>query len=205
MYKAKGLIMKKNNILVLVSLGVLIAVCTGYNRGWAQASKQIPPAKVGVVNVDLILKNSRKNAQWQERMNAEKAKIQAELQKLGTEADTVKADMQTREVGSPDYMNMMSDWMLKVAVVDSKNKFYERQMTLKVQRWTEGLYNEIRSVVEKTAKTRGLDIVLSANETDFPAADMRYLLTIIKTNKVLYHSGGIDITEVVLAQVDSSL
>ena len=197
--------MKKNNILVLVLLGALIAVCIGYNRGWAQASRQIPPAKVGVVNVDLVLKNSRKNAQWQERMNAEKAKIQAELQKLVTEADTVKADMQTREVGSPDYVNMMSDWMLKAAVVDSKNKFYERQMTLKIQRWTEGLYNEIRSVVEKTAKTRGLDIVLSANETDFPAADMRYLLTIIKTNKVLYHSGGIDITEEVMAQVDSSL
>ena len=197
--------MKKNNILILVLLGALIAVCIGYNRGWARASRQILPAKVGVVNVDLILKNSRKHARWQEGMTAEETKIRAELEKLRTEADAVKADMQTRELGSPDYMKLMSDWMSKTAAVDSKTKFYERQMMLKVQRWTEGLYEKIRSVVAETAKARSLDIVLSADEIDFPAADVRDLLTIIKTNKVLYHSGEIDVTEEVLAQLDSSL
>ncbi len=196
---------KKNNILILVLLAALIAVCIGYSRGWAQASRQILPAKVGVVNVDLILKNSRKHVQWQERMNADETKMRAELQKLRTEADAVKADMQTREVNSADYMNLMSDWMSKVAAVDSKSKFYDRQMMLKVQQWTEGLYDKIRSIAEKTAKARGLDIVLAADEIDFPAVDVRDLLTIIKTNKVLYHSDGIDITEEVLAQLDSSL
>ena len=82
--------MKKNNIVVLVILGALIAVCIGYSQGWAQASRQILPAKVGVVNVDLVLKNSRKHTQWQERMNAEEIKIRAELQKLRTEADAIK-------------------------------------------------------------------------------------------------------------------
>ena len=91
--------MKKNNILILVLLAALIAVCVGYSRGWAQASRQILPAKVGVVNVDLVLKNSRKHAQWQGRMNDDEIKIQAELQKLKTEADAVIADMQTRQVG----------------------------------------------------------------------------------------------------------
>ncbi|RKY05389.1 MAG: hypothetical protein DRP66_10605 [Planctomycetota bacterium] len=197
--------MMKKNILILVILGALIAVCIGYGRGWAQASRQILPAKVGVVNVDLVLKNSRKHGKWQERMNAEETDIRAKLQKLRAEADAVKADMQTREAGSDDYMKLMSDWMSKTADVDSKSKFYDRQMMLKVQRWTESLYNEIRSIAAKTAKARGLDIVLSADEIEFPAADVRDLLTIIKTNKVLYHSDGIDITEEVLAQLDSAL
>lgn len=196
---------KKNNILILVLLAALIAVCVGYSRGWAQASMQILPAKVGVVNVDLILKNSRKHARWQERMTTEESKLRAELQKLKTEADAVRADMQTREVNSDDYMERMSSWMSKAAAVDSKTKFYDRQMMLKVQRWTESLYNDILSIAEKTAKARGLDIVLSADEIDFPAADVRDLLTIIKTNKVLYHSDRIDITEEVLAQLDSAL
>ncbi len=197
--------MKKNNILILVILAALIAVCIGYSRGWAQASRQISPAKVGVVNVDLVLKNSRKHAQWQERMNAEETKIRAKLQKLGAEADAVIADMQTREAGSSDYIRLMEDGMLKTAAVESKAKFYDRQMMLKVKRWTESLYDEIRSIAEKTAKARGLDIVLTADEIDFPAADVRDLLTIIKTNKVLYHSDEMDITEDVLAQLDSSL
>jgi Skp family chaperone for outer membrane proteins len=186
-------------------LAALIAVCFGYNRGWAQASRQILPAKVGVVNVDLVLKNSRKHSQWQERMNAEEVKIRAKLQKLRTEADAIKADMQTREVNSDDYMKLMSELMSKSAIVDSQGKFYDREMMLKVQRWTESLYDEIRSIAEKTAKARGLDIVLAADEIDFPAADVRDLLMIIKTNKVLYHSDGLDITEEVLTQLDSSL
>ncbi len=197
--------MKKKNILILVLLGALIAVCIGYNRGWAQASMQISPAKVGVVNVDMVLKNSRKHSQWQERMSAEESKIRAELQKLKTEADAVIADMQTREVGSPDYIRLMENGMSKSAAWDSRGKFHDRQMMLKIKRWTESLYNDILSIAEKTAKARGLDIVLSADEIDFPAADVRDLLTIIKTNKVLYHSDRIDITEEVLAQLDSAL
>ncbi|MCD6395890.1 MAG: OmpH family outer membrane protein [Planctomycetes bacterium] len=197
--------MKKNNIVVLVVLASLIAVCIGYSRGWAQASMQITPAKVGVVNVDLVLKNSRKHAQWQKRMNAEEASFKAEVAKLEAEMDAILADMKTRKAGSPDHMKLMEEGMTKNAAVDSKRKFYDRKMMLEVQNWTEKLYNEIRSIVEKTAKARGLDIVLSADEIDFPAADVRDLLTIIKTNKVLYHSSRIDITEEVLAQLDSAL
>ncbi len=197
--------MKKNNIVILVILAALIAVCIGYSRGWAQASRQILPAKVGVVTVDLVLKNSRKHARWQERMNTEEASIRTKLEKLKAEANAVKADMLTREAGSPDYMKLLEEGMSKTAAWDSKSKFYDRQMMLKVQRWTESLYSEIRSITEKTAKARGLDIVLAADEIDFPSADVRDLLTIIKTNKVLYHSDGIDITEEVLAQLDSAL
>jgi len=119
--------------------------------------------------------------------------------------DAILADMKTRKAGSPDHMRLMEEGMSKTATVDSKRKFYDRKMMVEVQRWTEDLYNEIRSIVEKTAKARGLDIVLSADEIDFPAADVRDLLTIIKTNKVLYHSSRIDITEEVLAQLDSAL
>ncbi len=197
--------MKKNNILILVLLVALIAVCIGYSRGWARGSRQILPAKVGVVNVDLVLKNSRKHSQWQGRMNTEETRIRAELQKLRTEADAVIADMRTREASSPDYIRLMEDGMAKDAAVESKTKFYDRQMMLKVKQWTEGLYKDIISIAEKTAKARSLDIVLSADEVNFPAADVRDLLTIIKTNKVLYHSDQIDITEDVLAQLDSSL
>ena len=197
--------MKKNNIVILVILCALIAVCIGYSRGWAQASRQISPAKVGVVNVDLVLKDSRKHAKWQERMNAEERRFKAEVAKLEAEVEVILLDMQPRPAGSPDHIRLMEQGMAKTAALDLKRKVYDRQMMFKVKNWTEQLYDEIRSIVEKTAKARGLDIVLSADEIEFPAADVRDLLTIIKTNKVLYHSSRIDITEDVLAQLDSAL
>jgi len=194
--------MKK--MIGLMVLASVIAVIMGYGQGWAQARKQIMPAKVGVVNVDRILKNSRKHAQWQERMNAEEAKIRAELDKMDKDAEAIRADMQTREQGSADYMKLMSSYMDKRAAADARNKYYEQEMTAKVQRWTENLYQDIRAITARVAGTRGIDIVLATEELTFPSASVRDLLLSIKTNKVLYQHNDLDITEEVLAQLDAA-
>ncbi len=196
---------KKNNILILVLLVALIAVCIGYSRGWAQASREIRPAKVGVINVDLVFKNSRRHAKWKNQMDADMAKLQAKMDKLRTDGAAIEADMLTREVGSADYMRLMSDYLDKVAEVDAKKKYYEQDMILKGKQWMAELYNKIRSSVETTAKLRRLDIVLVANEVVLPALSATELSSVIRTNKVLYHTDEIDITEEVLAQVDSAL
>ncbi len=197
--------MKKNNILIIVLLGALIAVCISYNRGWAQPSRQILPAKVGVVNVDLVFRNSRRHAKWKIQMDADMAKLQAKMDKLRTDGAAAEADMLTREVGSPDYMRLMSDYLDKVAEADARNKYYEQEMILKGVQWMTKLYSEIRSIVEKTAKLRELDIVLVANEVVLPALSATELSSVIRTNKVLYHADEIDITEEVIAQLDSAL
>lgn len=192
-------------MITLVLLGAGIAVTLGYSHGWAQARRQIMPAKVATVNVDRILRNSKKHARWQERMNAEESKIRAELDKMDKDAEAIKADMGTREPGSADYMKLMSNYMDRRAAADAKNKYYEQEMTLKVQRWTEALYQDVRAITAKVAQTRGLDIVLATEEISFPAPSVRDLLLAIKTNKVLYQSDELDITDDVLVQLDSTM
>ncbi len=197
--------MKKNNILIIILLGALIVVCIGYSRSWAQASRQILPAKVGVVNVDLVFRNSRRHAKWKIQMDTEMSKLQAKMDKLRADGAAAEADMLMREVGSPDYMRLMSDYLDKVAEADARNKYYEQEMILKGVQWMTKLYSEIRSIVEKTAKLRKLDIVLVANEVVLPALSATELSSVIRTNKILYHTDEIDITEEVIAQLDSAL
>jgi Skp family chaperone for outer membrane proteins len=197
--------MMKNNILILVILGALIAVCIGYDRGWAQASREIRPAKVGVVNVELVFTKSRRGIKWQDQVTADLARIRVNLEKLRKDAAAAEADMRTREVGSADYMRLMSDYLDKMGEAEAKKSYYEEEMILKGERWTKDLYNDIRSIVEKTAKLRRLDIVLVANDIELSELRMRELAGVIAKNKVLYHTDEIDITEEVIAQLDSAL
>ena len=197
--------MKKNNIVILVILAALIAVCIGYSRGWAQASRQISPAKVGVVNVELMFTMSQRGIKWQEQMTADLARIRADLEKLKKEAEAIQADMRPRPVGGTDYLRLMSDYLEKRGEADARKAYYEEEVILKGEKWTKDLYNEIRSIVEKTAKLRGLDIVLVANEIDLSDLRMREVSEVVSKTKVLYHTDKIDITAEVMAQLDSAL
>ncbi len=197
--------MKKNNILIIVLLGALIAVCIGYNRGWAQAGREILPAKVGVVNVELLFTKSQRGIKWQDEVTIDLVKIRANLEKLRKDAAAAEADMQTREVGSADYMRLMSDYLEKMGEADARKSYYEEEMILKGEQWTKNLYNKIRSIVQEVAQLRRLDIVLVANEVELSQLRMRELAGVIAKNTVLYHTDEIDITEEVMARLDSAL
>lgn len=197
--------MKKNMVLTILLGGIIALLAYDYGSARAAAGKQILPARIAVVNVDMILKNSKKHANWQNKMNTEESRIRAELEKIRKDADAIKADMATREPGSTGYMTLMSTFMEKSASLDAKDKYYEQEMTMKIQQWTEAIYQEILDIVNKTARAQGLDVVLAAQEITFPGPSVRDLLTTIRTNKVLYHAPDVDITEEVLAQLDSNM
>jgi Skp family chaperone for outer membrane proteins len=196
--------MKKSSILILaVALAVIVAGF-GYSYGLAAGGRTFVPAKVGIVRLDMILKTSTRHSQWQDGMSAEQKKIRAELDKLDSEAELTKKDMATREPGSSDYMTLMASLLEKQATVDAKQKYYEADMREKVRKWTEQLYMDIRVITARLAKEKGLDVVLAAQEVEFPSPSVVDLANTMRTNKVLYHSENLDITAEVLAELDST-
>ena len=74
---------------------------------------------------------------------------------------------------------------------------------MKMQFWSEKFYQQVVSAVEEVAKDKGLDIILSKEDVTLPARDMQDLMTTIKTNSVIYNSKRVDITDAVLAILDS--
>ncbi|MBN1818016.1 MAG: OmpH family outer membrane protein [Sedimentisphaerales bacterium] len=195
--------MKSSNFVVALLLVAAIVFALGYNHGSANARITVTPAKVGVVNVNSILQNSKKHKAWQEKMGAEETQIKAEMDKLKSELDFMKKDMATLKTGSPEYIKLMREAAEKDGIYQAKQQYYEQEMTLKVKVWTESLYQDIQAKIAEVAKTNGLDIVLGAEDVELPGANMRELLLDIKTNKVLYHAEGLDITTEVLAVLDA--
>ena len=197
--------MRSSKVLVAVLLSALVVWTLAYSQGRVTARVVATPAKVGVVNVNTILQNSQKHKKWQEQMAAEENQLNAELDKLKSELDFMVKDMATLKRGSPDYIKLMRDMAEKQGIYEAKKQYYDEEMRMKVQAWTESLYAEIQAKVAEVAQRSGLDIVLGAEQVELPGANMRELLLDIKTNKVLYHAEGLDITTEVLAALDASM
>ena len=194
--------MRFRKVLTVVLLGSVALAFLSYERGLAAARKEITPARIGVVSVNRILTNSKKHAQWQDKMAVEEQTARGEIDKLGKELEAVKADMATRKVGSNDYIKLMRQALNKEAAYEARKQSYDREMSLKVQFWTESLYRDVLAVVSTVAKEKGLDMVVAKEEVEFPSAGIRDLMLLIRTNKVLYHSEHMDITNEVLAVLD---
>jgi Skp family chaperone for outer membrane proteins len=68
------------------------------------------------------------------------------------------------------------------------------------------LYGQIETVIREIAREKGLDIVLADEEIDLAkVANVQDIATLIRSNKILYHSVDIDITQEVLAELDASM
>jgi len=159
--------------------------------------------KIGVVSVEKIFQDCNRSARYREEALAERDKANAELGKLKAEIDADNEGLKTLKAGSNDYMALMKEVLTKQADLQVKQKVYEQQMGLKERKMVEGLYKDILQETSKVAKEKDLDLVFERSEPKLPAITANELTATISTHKVVYSGELLDITDDVLARLDS--
>lgn len=194
--------MDSGKFITIIVLIAVMSLFIGYDHGLAESKPQIAPAKMAVVNIDSIFVQSKKHAKWKLKMEEKDNAVLAEMEKAAAEIDLLRKDMDTRKIGSEDYLKLAREGAQKKAMFDANEKYYEQEVALKMQQWTEKIYKEIISAIEKVAAERNLDVVLASEELDNIGS--REFMSFIRTNKVLYHNKQLDITADVLAVLDAA-
>jgi len=195
----------KNSKQVWVVIVIALVVLGAYQHGKLNAVSAIAPAKIGVVNVTNVLENCKKHKQWQEKMQAKQSEMKAQLGKMDEELKGLDANLKLRTPGSEDYLNLLQELTEKSAIADAKNKFYQDKVTAEMQRWTEGLYQEMLKVVSDIAKDKGFDMIIADELLDLPSPSLRDFMLTIKTKKMLYFNANYDLTGDVLAAMDKDV
>jgi Skp family chaperone for outer membrane proteins len=190
----------KTSLLVLL-IGVFLVLSAGYEHGFAQPGGS-GSGKIGVISVRQIFEQSKKNADYREQTGKEQQAIVADLEQLQAEIESSKARLNTLKPGSEDYLNAMKELMEKQAMLEAQKQYQEQRMGLKDQRWTEDLYKQILAVTQQVAAEKGLDLVLEQGRVEFPSASPNELMLTIRTHKLLYSEGCVDITDEVMARMD---
>ena len=194
--------MDSRKVITIIALTAVVSLFVGYDHGLALSKPKIAPAKVAVVNIDSIFVQSKKHAQWKQQMEEKDSAVRAEMQKAAAEIDLLRKDMDTRKLGSEDYLKLAREGAQKKAMLEANEKYYEQEINLKIQQWTETIYKDVISAIEKVAKERNLDVVLASEELNDISS--RELMSFIRTSKVLYHNKQLDITADVLAVLDAA-
>ncbi len=133
---------------------------------------------------------------------AEQSRTNAELQKLSKEVAASKAGLNAFKRGSNDYLVQLREVYDKQGKHNTEQEYLMQQRALKYQRWLEDLYVDILRGTGEVAKQKGLDLVVEKDEVEFPALSVENTMMAIRTHKVLYNGGCLDITDEVVAWLD---
>jgi Skp family chaperone for outer membrane proteins len=177
-----------------------------------QAQEETQPAelkqtgtgpKVAVVSVRKVFQECKKSVSYRQEAIAEQDRIIAELDKLSKEIEAEKAGLKTLKENSSEYMASAKGLFEKQANYQARQEFYKQQMQLKDQLWTKDLYQEILQIAGEIAKEKGLEMVLREDEVDFSETDVAELGLAMRTQKLLYSGGCLDISDEVIARLDA--
>jgi Skp family chaperone for outer membrane proteins len=195
--------MKRTTVLLSCVIGVVVLfVVHQYSMAAATSAKPVLP--VATVSVSQALRDCKATAKYRDRTTAENNQMDAEEDKLSKEIQALAAGLRTGALkpDSPDYMQQYQDLLQKQAELKITQELNPQKKALKHQLWTEKLYKEILRITKELAAQKGLALVIAVDEPEFPMTRYEDLAMALRTHKVLYNGGCLDLTGEVIAELD---
>jgi len=192
----------KTRTMVLGCLAGLVILAMGYEYSQAQSKGDAPSLKIGIVSILKVFRDCKRSAAHRNELITEQNRIRAELQALSKEIEAQEAGLKAFKQDSSDYLAQRKELIDKRASLEAQQDFNKEQMVLKEYRWSKALYNDILRITTELAEEKGLDLVLEKDEIDVLSLSVNEISEAIRTNKVLYSGGCVDISDEVVARLD---
>ena len=189
------------SVIVVLALVILFSGSPSKTIAGAGVSSG---GKIGVVNIRKIFMESKKNAAYREQANKEQEKAIEELQQLSSEIKAIEAALDAIKEGTLDYLERVTELAQKRASLPIKQNYYEQQFAKKDMDWTQQLYKEVLSVVSTVAQEKGLEMVFESDDPQFPIEQAEDLMLTIRTHKLLYKGGCLNLTDEVMTRLDAA-
>ncbi|MHC4187291.1 MAG: OmpH/Skp family outer membrane protein [Planctomycetota bacterium] len=194
--------MKTKVFILALTVGILLPLA--YQATQAQSNITVSESKMAIVSIQKIFQLCQTNANYRQQATTEQEQAVAQLDQLTKEIEAQRAGLNTLKPGSTDYLQLMQDILKKQGELEAKREFTKQSFALKDQQWTMKIYTDILRIVNEVAQQKGLDLVLEKNEPELlDSTPANELMLTIRTHKVLYSGGCVDITDEVIARLDA--
>ena len=193
--------MKIKTIVVCCLAGLFIL---SLNYAYSDAKSNTSSERIGALSIRKIFEKSEKNLEIKEKLEAEQGKAIAELDKAQAEIEAEKAGLKTLKTGTTEYLAQYKILLSKQADFQAQQEFQKQQIALAERQYIESFYKDILKAAREIAEQKGLEMVLEASEPEFTDISAEGLVMTIRTNKLLYSGGCLDITDEVIARIDTA-
>ena len=192
----------KVKTMVLSCLTGVVIMAMVFEYSQAQSKSNTPSSKIGVVSILKVFRDCKRSAAHRNELLAEQNRIRAALQTLSKEIEAQEAGLKALKPESSDYLAQRKELIDNQARLEAEQKFYKEQVILKQYKWSKELYQEILRITSELAEQKGLDLVLKKDEIDLLALSVNEISETVRTHKVLYSAGCVDISDEVVARLD---
>jgi Skp family chaperone for outer membrane proteins len=192
----------KFKTMVIGCLAGAVILAMGYEYLQAQPNVAGPGSKIGIVSVGRALRNCQATVKFKEKVNVEYQQMADEENKLSDEGRALADSLKAYKPNSNDYNERLQEMVQKQSQLKALQEVNPRRRVLKEMQWTQTLYQEILRITKELAAEKGLNLVLGADEPEFPFQRYEELVMTLSTHKVLYNEGCVDLTNEVIARLD---
>ena len=192
----------KIRTMVLSCLAGVVIMAMVFEYSQAQSKSNTPSSKIGVVSILKVFRDCKRSDAHRTEFNAEQSKIIAALKTLTKEIEKQEAGLKALKPESSDYLAQRKVLIDNQARLEAEQKFYKEQGILKQYKWSKELYQDILRITSELAEQKGLDLVLRKDEIDLLALSVNEISETVRTHKVLYSAGCVDISDEVVARLD---
>jgi len=193
----------KAKVIILGCLLCAVVLFIEYGYGEVDSKADSLSSEIGIVSIQKIFQDSNRSTRYRAEAFTEQQRARAELEKLGREVEAGEAGLRALKPGSSDYMTQVKELLEKQANYRVRQELYKQQMELTDQLWTKELYQDILGVTGEVAKEKGLKLVLREDTIDFSETNTAELGLAMRTHKLLYSGGCLDITDEVVARLNA--
>lgn len=186
---------------LLVATAIAVGLGFGLPRLEAQDKPKAEKTAVAIVNVYSLIAKSQKNVDFQQGVDKERATVQAEAAKRQKKIDQMVADLDLL----PAAARAENERKIINERVQAQAWFQIQQQTLlsKQRLFLLELYDEIDKTIAEVAKREGFELVLfDTPATDFSRLNADQLVQAIGNRRVVYREDRVDLTDLVLAQMN---
>jgi Skp family chaperone for outer membrane proteins len=170
----------------------------------AQAGPVKATLPIGTVSVSRAIRECKATAKFGEKARAENEKMDADQDQLTKEVQALAATIRAGALKSDsnDYQQQYQELYKKQAQLKTMQDYNPQRKALAQQLWTEKIYKEVLRITKELASQKKLALVLAVDEPEFPMPRYEELVMALRTHKVLYGGGCLDLTDEVIAALD---
>lgn len=174
----------------------------GLQRIEAQAQPVAGKTAVAVVNINDLIAKSQKNVDYQAALKKRRAELQAAAEKKQNAINVMRQDLDVIP-NAVERQKKESEIIKAMAEYRAWNQIQQQFLVRDQQTFLVDIYSEIGTTVEAVAKREGYDVVLlDAPTPDFEKLNPEQLVQVIGGRQVIYRSERVDLTKVVLEQMN---
>lgn len=172
--------------------------------GEAQPLANEPTSNIGVISIEKALQNCQATAKFKERTETENSEMKAEEKKLSDDIDSLRGTLQALVPNSADWLAQYKDMVKKESELKGLKELNPQIRAMRAHQWTERLYPEILRITKELAAKKNLALVLTVEQPEFPTQRYEELVMTLRTHKVLYTGGCVDLTNEVIVELDKN-